>query len=73
MMPEQPSARPTNPRFSSGPCAKPPTWSLDALRGASLGRSLVFTAEHGTIWLSAEPADAPDDSVPVLTKGNLYK
>ena len=34
---------------------------------------IVFTAEHGTIWLSAEPADAPDDTVPVLTKGNLYK
>jgi phosphoserine aminotransferase len=36
---EQPQARPANPRFSSGPCAKPPTWSLDALAGASLGRS----------------------------------
>ncbi|HVG48352.1 MAG TPA: phosphoserine aminotransferase, partial [Rubellimicrobium sp.] len=36
---EQPQARPANPRFSSGPCAKPPTWSLDALKGASLGRS----------------------------------
>ena len=34
-----PAARPADPRFSSGPCAKPPTWSLDALRGASLGRS----------------------------------
>jgi phosphoserine aminotransferase len=34
-----PPARPANPRFSSGPCAKPPTWSLDALSGASLGRS----------------------------------
>jgi phosphoserine aminotransferase len=34
-----PSARPANPRFSSGPCAKPPTWSLDALAKASLGRS----------------------------------
>jgi phosphoserine aminotransferase len=39
MMPKQPSARPVNPRFSSGPCAKPPTWTLDALAGASLGRS----------------------------------
>lgn len=39
MMPKQPSARPTNPRFSSGPCAKPPTWTLDALAGGSLGRS----------------------------------
>ena len=34
---------------------------------------IVFTAEHGTIYLSAEPADASDGSVPVLTKGNVYK
>ena len=35
----RPAAPPANPRFSSGPCAKPPIWSLDALKGASLGRS----------------------------------
>ncbi|MGR3483781.1 MAG: phosphoserine transaminase [Paracoccaceae bacterium] len=35
----QPAERPANPRFSSGPCAKPPSWSLDALSGAPLGRS----------------------------------
>ena len=35
----QPAARPVNPRFSSGPCAKPPTWTLNALRNAPLGRS----------------------------------
>ncbi len=34
-----PAVRPSNPRFSSGPCAKRPGWSLDALSGASLGRS----------------------------------
>jgi pilus assembly protein CpaB len=34
---------------------------------------IVFAAEHGTIWLSAEPADAPNDRTPVLTKGNLYR
>ncbi|MBV0913397.1 phosphoserine transaminase [Anianabacter salinae] len=34
-----PAARPVNPRFSSGPCAKPPAFSLDALKGAPLGRS----------------------------------
>ena len=35
----QPATRPADPRFSSGPCAKPPTWSPEALAGASLGRS----------------------------------
>ena len=34
-----PVARPANPRFSSGPCAKPPTFTLDALADAPLGRS----------------------------------
>ncbi len=35
----KPATRPVNPRFSSGPCAKPPTWSSDALSDAVLGRS----------------------------------
>ena len=35
----KPVAVPANPRFSSGPCAKPPTFTLDALAGAPLGRS----------------------------------
>ena len=34
-----PAARPANPRFSSGPCAKPPGYSLDWLTDAPLGRS----------------------------------
>jgi len=37
--PVKPAARPDNPRFSSGPCAKPPTFSLDRLADAPLGRS----------------------------------
>ena len=36
---ELPAVRPVNPRFSSGPCAKPPTFSVEALGGAALGRS----------------------------------
>ena len=36
---EQPAARPANPRFSSGPCAKNPAFSLDKLNDAALGRS----------------------------------
>ena len=35
----EPATRPANPRFSSGPCAKPPTWTPEALAGAPLGRS----------------------------------
>ena len=34
-----PAARPANPRFSSGPCSKPPGFSLDWLADAPLGRS----------------------------------
>jgi phosphoserine aminotransferase len=34
-----PAARPKNPRFSSGPCAKRPGWTPEALNDAALGRS----------------------------------
>ena len=36
---QTPAARPENPRFSSGPCAKIPGYSLDLLGDAPLGRS----------------------------------
>jgi phosphoserine aminotransferase len=35
----KPRQRPARPEFSSGPCAKRPGWSLEALAGAPLGRS----------------------------------
>ncbi len=37
--PNKPDIRPASPLFSSGPCAKRPGWSLDALTDASIGRS----------------------------------
>jgi phosphoserine aminotransferase len=38
-MPPKPVLRPKNPRFSSGPCTKRPGWSVEALKGALLGRN----------------------------------
>lgn len=38
-MTARPTRRPQRPQFSSGPCAKRPGWTLDALKGALVGRS----------------------------------
>jgi phosphoserine aminotransferase len=38
-MVERPAARPARPYFSSGPCAKPPGWSLFSFDIEALGRS----------------------------------
>ena len=38
-MTNKPTARPLNPCFSSGPCAKRPGWTPQALESAALGRS----------------------------------
>jgi len=61
----KPGVRPANPRFSSGPCAKPPTWNLNALSDAPLGRShraAVGKAKlQEAIDLTREVLRIPDD------------
>ena len=60
-----PALRPANPRFSSGPCAKIPGFSLDHLRDAPLGRShraAVGKAKlREAIDLTREILGVPDD------------
>ena len=58
-------SRPSNPRFSSGPCTKPPGWQLSVLDNAWLGRS--HRAADGkaklkqAIDLTAEILGVPSD------------
>nr|WP_272211806.1 phosphoserine transaminase [Marinicella sp. W31]MDC2877694.1 phosphoserine transaminase [Marinicella sp. W31] len=61
----KPDIRPENPRFSSGPCAKRPGWTPEALNDAALGRS--HRAKIGkaklkeAIDLTREVLDVPGD------------
>jgi phosphoserine aminotransferase len=63
----KPTVKPANPCFSSGPCAKRPGWSLDALSDATLGRShrakLGKNKLADVIELSKKILRMPDDYV----------
>ncbi len=73
----KPAAVPANPRFSSGPCAKPPTWKPEALAGAPLGRShraavgkaRLKAAIEGTREVLGIPADYRIGIVPASDTG----
>src|SRR5690349_23348860 len=64
-MSNQPGVRPVIPHFSSGPCAKRPGWSLQALTDAALGRShrskIGKAKLKRAIDLSREVLQAPAD------------
>jgi len=73
----QPAARPENPRFSSGPCAKIPTFDLAKLSDAPLGRShraavgkaRLKAAIDGTREVLGIPADYRIGIVPASDTG----
>ncbi|RBI85535.1 phosphoserine transaminase [Rhodosalinus halophilus] len=77
MAPTKPATRPANPRFSSGPCAKPPVFSLDKLSAAALGRShraavgkdKLKAAIEGTREILGVPADYRIGIVPASDTG----
>ncbi|KIC21017.1 phosphoserine transaminase [Leisingera sp. ANG-Vp] len=74
---EQPASRPANPRFSSGPCAKPPVFDVAKLAGAPLGRShraavgkeRLKAAIEGTREILGIPADYKIGIVPASDTG----
>ncbi len=61
----KPQSKPKNPNFSSGPCAKPPGWSLEGLDDAALGRShraaVGLEKLRNVIDTSKELLGIPDD------------
>jgi len=63
--PTKPGLRPANPNFSSGPCAKRPGWSVEALKNAALGRShrakIGKTKLEQAIELTREILQVPAD------------
>ena len=73
----KPGARPVNPRFSSGPCAKFPGYTLDLLADAPLGRShraavgkaRLKAAIEGTREILGIPADYRIGIVPASDTG----
>ena len=73
----KPDTRPQNPRFSSGPCAKPPTWSVTALidapsgrsHRAAIGKSRLKTAIETTREVLGVPADYKIGIVPASDTG----
>ncbi|MGA2041743.1 MAG: phosphoserine transaminase [Roseiarcus sp.] len=73
-MTNAPVARPKNPRFSSGPCAKRPGWTPEALSDAALGRS--HRAKQGksklklAIDLTREVLGVPDGYRIGITAGS---
>ena len=77
MTTHQPAARPVNPRFSSGPCAKIPTFDLANLGDAALGRShraaigkaKLKAAIEGTREILGIPADYRIGIVPASDTG----
>jgi len=67
MTAKKPAARPLNPCFSSGPCAKRPGWTADGLANALLGRS------HRSAACKARLAETIDRSRSLLGIPSDYR
>ncbi len=62
----KPSKKPTNPNFSSGPCAKRPGWNINLLKNSPIGRS------HRSKECKSKLKEAIDKSKKVLKLPSSY-
>ena len=55
--------------------AKAPTTNLlvSLAVDAPSAERIVFAAEHGTLWLAAEPTTASESGTKIVTRGNEYE
>ena len=61
------------PGAAADPAAAPTAVTVTLALDAESASRVVFAAEHGSLWLSAQPEDAPVDRTPVMTKKSLYR
>ena len=66
MTPTKPSSKPSNPNFSSGPCAKRPGWNIEVLKNSLVARS------HRSKECKNKLKQAIDKSKQVLKLPNSY-
>ncbi len=73
-MMEKPNKKPSNPNFSSGPCAKRPGWKIENLINANTGRSHRSGEAKSKLKLvidkSKDLLDLPDDYVVGIMPGS---
>lgn len=62
-----PAAEPT-----PAPAAPGSTLTVTFALRAADAQKVVYAAEYARIWLTAEPADAPDEPLPALTQKDLH-
>lgn len=57
----------------NGPTAAGGTMLITLALEAPDVERIVFAAEHGSLWLSADPADASESGTGIMTKESIYR
>jgi len=70
--PAPPTADDGTETASAGTAAPSATLMITLAVSAGQAEAVVFGMEHGTVWLTLEPADADISGTDVITPGNIY-